>query len=116
MAGVTVAVRQPDLSGAGLAQRSGTLRTVTAGLAALLLLHVVVGAGCFLSAIRRPSAGRIAATAITAALAVAAVAIAVVLFTEAEKAGTFAAEAIGAVGSVIPVPGLGMAALTVVLQ
>lgn len=88
-------------------------------LVAGLLLDVVLGAGCFLRAFRRPGPVRTAATVATALLAVGWLVLAGVLCSiaeSAENAGTFGATAIGLVGSIILVTGLGMAALAVVIE
>jgi hypothetical protein len=91
----------------------------TERLVAVLLLDVVLGAGCFLGAVRRPGPARTAATLATALLAVGWLVIAGVFFAEAESvenANSFGAAAIGLVGSMICLAGLGMAALVVVIQ
>ena len=88
-------------------------------LVAVLLLDVVLGAGCFLGAFHRPGPARTAATVATALLAVGWLVLAGVLYSiaeSAENAGTFGATAIGLVGSIILLAGLGMAALAVVIE
>lgn len=86
-------------------------------LVAVLLLDAVLGTGCFVGAVRWPGPARTAATAATALLAVGWLVIAGVFFAEAESAenaGTFGASAIGLVGSIILLAGLGMAGLAFV--
>lgn len=90
-----------------------------AELAAVLLLYVVIGAGCFVWAIRRPGPACIAATVVTALLAVGGLALAGTLFGQAEameRENDFSAVAIGLAGSLILLVGLGMAVLAVVIQ
>lgn len=101
------------------AARSGTVRSVVTELVAVLLLDAVLGAGCFFGAVRQPGPARTAATVATALLAVGWLVLAGVLFAEAgsaENAGTFGASAIGLVGSIILLAGLGTAGLAVVIQ
>jgi hydroxyethylthiazole kinase-like sugar kinase family protein len=85
---------------------------VVTELVAILLLQAILGTGCFLGAVHRPRPARTAATVATALLGVGWLVLAGVLFAEAgsaENEGTFGASAIGLVGSIILLAGLGMA-------
>jgi hypothetical protein len=92
---------------------------MTPAVPAIIVLHLLVAAGCVLAAARRPAGGRMAATGVAGALALASVAIAIPFFTYASEPGQ--AETIGAavasmLGAGIIVAGAVLGGLAVVVH